>query len=1099
MTDMVLAPRLRHAVLAAVAVAIAGSPVAAQDLAGPTPPGAPAPAVAADWAGTPAVLRPATERAPLGAEARDFVVTGRVISSDDRQPLPAVNVVVAGTTIGIATDVDGRYRITAPNETDSLRFSFIGFESQTVPILGRAEINVTLRPESYRGDEVVVIGYGTREVRDLTGSVGVVTAEDIEGKPLKSFEDALTGRVPGVQVQQNSGDLQGNFAINIRGVGSYNGSNRPLYVVDGIPLEATDVTFLASINTEDIESISVLKDASAASIYGTRAADGVVIITTKTGAGREPQISFSSELGTSGPVNQLEMLNSAQLADFLVESRRNQQALNGGTPTYVLPAPLQDPAFLAANDTDWQDAVTRDALTQRYNVSALGSSGALQFAASGNYENITGSLVATDLQKASLRLNAVAELSSKATVDVRLNGARQWGNVVVNDQIFGSSYRDALYKYPWELPRDANGNFPSYSSEDPEVDAIYSRAFAQNPVADLIQNERYRQFQQYVGNVALTYRLPYNTQYRGSASATLSNKRADDFFPVFSRPPQQREVIQVLSNDENGYNYFTDHTLTYDRAFGEHDLEVLGGFSYQTNYFTFSFINAGGGTNNGQRQITQQPTINAASGGRQQDQVLVSYFSRADYSYADKYFVTGTLRRDGASKFSPDQKWGLFPAIGLSWRVSNEPFMRSVGWVSDLKLRASLGQLGDRDGITDNVFLNLVGTGGVVAFGDVPVLQAPISNIASNVKWETVTQADLGLDAQFFRGRVGLTADVYNRQTDDILGRVPVPSALGVDFISANLGSVRNRGFEFGLNTTPVNGAGPADFSWRFDATFGYNENTVLDLGENVLGDAQSLPGRGLDGPLRGGSVNRTEVGRPIGEFWVWEFDGICQTSQYDPDARTCNGIANTDPGDTLYRDLNGDGVINDDDRSFQGSGLPKIFGGLTNAFSYGPLELETLFTYALGRKLLDTSLMFGLSGDSNINKRAEALDRWTPENQDTDIPRAIQGPRGYDNVRPSTFFLQNADFLRLRTLTLTYRLPDVLAGRVGARNARLSFIGTNLLTFTGYSGFDPEASSGRRTGSGNIDASSNPLSPGLDFVTFPLARTYALRLNVTL
>ena len=1058
---------------------------------------------ASERAGTPAVFRPDLDRVrALGgvdADARDFTVTGRVISADDRQPLPGVNVIVQGTTIGVATDVEGRYELTAPSETDSLRFSFIGFETQVLPILGREQIDVTLRPESYQGDEVVVIGYGTREVRDLTGAVGSVSAEEIEGKALKSFEDALAGRVAGVQVQQNSGDQQGNFSVNVRGVGSYNGSNRPLYVVDGIPLESTDVAFLGSLNTEDIESISVLKDASSASIYGTRAADGVVIITTKTGAGRKPQVQFSTELGTQTTINHLDMLNSAQLADYYIDSRLNQN------PDARIPVLLRDPTFLATNDTDWQDALTRTGLTQRYNASALGSSGGIDFAGSGNYENLEGTLLATQFQKASLRLNAVAQLSERARLDVRLNGARQWGNVVVNDQIFGAAFRDGLYKYPWEAPYNEEGDFATYSSPDSDLDAVFSRAFPQNPVADLMQNERYRQYQQFIGNVAFTYNLPYSLQYRGSGSANISNNTAEDFFPVFSRPPQERRTLNVLSNDQNGYNYFTDHTLTYDGSFaGGHDLEVLGGFSYQTNYFDFSFIDAGGGTNNGQRQITQQPIINGASGGREQSQVLVSYFTRADYSFADKYFVTGTLRRDGASRFGPDNRWGLFPALGLSWRVSNEPFMDGLSAVSDLKLRASYGVLGDRDGIQDNRYRNLVGTGGIVAFGDRPVLQAPLTNIGTpDIRWETVRQFDVGIDLLLFRGRVGLTADVYNRQTDDILGSVPVAPALGVDGISANLGAVRNRGFEFALNTTPVNGAGPGNFNWRFDATFGYNENTVTDLGEDVIGDSQFILGRGLNGPLRGGAVNRTEVGRPIGEFYVWEFDGICRTEQFDPagnDGRgTCNGIANTEPGDTLYRDLNGDGVIDDDDRSFQGSGLPKAFGGLTNAFSYGPIELETLFTYSLGRKLLDTSLMFGLSGDSNINKRAEALDRWTPENQDTDIPRAIQGPRGYDNVRPSSFFLQNADFLRLRTLTLSYRVPDVLAGRLGAQAARLSFVGTNLLLFTGYSGFDPEASSGNRTGSGNIDAAAAPLSPGLDFVTYPLSRTYALRLNVTL
>ena len=1082
--------------LAAALIALVAAPAGAQGLADPAP-----------EVGAPILHRPAADRAPdrpdVWRPARDFTVTGRVISADDRQPLPGVNVVVPGTTIGAATDVDGRYEITAPSETDSLRFTYVGFETQVLPILGRAEIDVTLRPESYEGDEVVVIGYGTTEVRDLTGAVGSISAEEIEDKPLVSFEDALAGRVAGVQVQQNSGDQLGNFSVNVRGVGSPNGSNRPLYILDGIPLEAADVAFLGTINTQDIESISVLKDASSASIYGTRAADGVVIITTKTGAGREPQVQLSVETGTQSPIKTLDMLNSAQLADYRRDAVRNSQ---GDDPTYTLPAPLQDPTFLAANDVDWQDEILRTGLTQRYNASVLGSSGPVQFSGSANYENLEGTLIATDVQKASVRLNAITQIGEKATVDFRLNGARQWANVVTNDRTFGSNFRDALYKFPWEQPYNSDGTFAAYQSDDSELNQIFSPAFPQNPVANILEFERYRQYQQFISNVALTYELPYNLEYRGSASANLSVNTADNFAPTSDRARQLRETISVESNEQNGYNYFTDQTLRFDGDFGAHNVEALGGFSFQTSYQEFTYVNAGGGTNNNQREIAQQPEIIGASGGRRPDNVLVSYFSRVNYSYADKYFVTGTVRRDGSSTFSPSRKWAVFPALGLSWRVSSEPFMEGIDAISDLKLRTSYGILGDRGGVPiDFAYLNLVTNGQFGAFGDSPVPQVWPRNIAieDGISWEIVRQFDAGFDLLLFRGRLGLTVDGYVRNTDNVLGQVTAPPAFVTGSVIGNFGAVRNSGFEVALNTTPVNG-GPLGLNWRLDATFGYNKNVVTELGEAFLGESAILFGRGLDGPIgRNGtrSINRTEVGRSIGEFWVWEFDGICSTAQYDEATGTCNGIEGVDPGDTLYRDLDGNGVIDDDDRSFQGQGIPKMFGGITSALSLGAFELETLFTYALGRKLFDTSLQFGIAGDININKRVDVLDRWTPENQDTDIPRAIDGlqGRGYDNVRASTFFLQNADFLRLRTLTLTYRLPGQYASLVGAREARLSFIGSNLLTFTGYSGFDPEASSGQRSDSGNIEAASAPLSPGLDFTTYPISRSVALRLNVTL
>jgi TonB-linked SusC/RagA family outer membrane protein len=1031
-----------------------------------------------------------------------FTVTGRVLSADDRLPLPGANVVVVGTSVGTATDADGQYVLEAPSETDTLRFTFVGYEPQEIPILGREEIDVTLSPISYRGDEVVVIGYGERQIRDLTGSIGVVGVEELENRPLVSFEEALAGRIAGVQVQQNSGDLQGNFAVNIRGVGSFGSTSRPLYIVDGIPIEPTDLSFLATLNPQDIASISVLKDASSASIYGVRAADGVVIITTKTGAGRPPQIQFSTELGAASPIRSLDMLNSAELAAYRLEAVRNSQ---GEDPTFELPEPLQDPEFLAQNDTDWQDAVTQTGLTQRYNLSAQGSAGPIQFATSGNYENVEGRLIGTGIERASLRLNSVVDLSERATIDVRLNGSRQWGTVTGNDQTFGGALRNALYKYPWEAPYDSAGNFAEYDTNDPELGAIYSSAFAENPVADLLETELARQWQQFLGSVALSYEFPIGLTYRGSGSANLSANTADDFLPARNRARQMREFLVVRANDQFGYNYFTDHTLTFAREFGAHDLEVLGGASWQENYREFAFIAATGGTNNAQNQISLQPEIISATAAREQSQVLLSYFGRADYDFADKYFVTGTFRIDGGSKFSPGRRWGTFPAVGLAWRISGEPFMRGLTFIEDLKLRASYGELGDRTGVGDNVFLNRVGTG-FLAFGDDPVQHTPISNIGleDGVGWETIRQLDLGFDLTALRGRLGFTFDFYNRNTIDVLGNVATPPAFPTGFVAGNIGEVRNRGFEFALDGVPVQSDG--GFNWRFNATFGYNDNEVLAIGEGVQGESSFLAGRNLnDGPLQFGAVNRTEVGRSIGDFWVWDFEGICQQAQYDEATDSCagltsrGGIDGVRPGDTLYRDLNGDGIIDDEDRTYVGSGLADIFGGITNIVSYGPLELETLFTYTLGRQLFDTSLMFGISGDSNINKRDAVLDRWTPENTDTDIPRAFQGRRGYINALPSDFFVQDADFLRLRTLRLTYTLPERFAVYLGARRAQISLIGTNVFTWTGYSGYDPEASSGGRDGSGNIDAASAPLSPGLDLTTYPIARTFGVRLNVTL
>ena len=608
---------LRASLLALAVLLVLGAPPAhAQADLADTP--------TSDDAPRPAVLRGDAPADPLAArlrDARDFAVSGVVRGADDRQTLPGVNVLIKGTGIGVATGMDGEYALTAPTELDTLVFSYIGYETQEVPIIGRSEINIELRPQGYGGDEVVVIGYGSREVRDLTGSVGAVTTDEIEGKALTSFEDAIAGRIAGVQVQQNSGDQIGNFSVDIRGVGSFSGSNRPLYVVDGIPLESTDIAFLSTLNTEDIESISVLKDASSASIYGTRAADGVVIITTKTGAGQEPQIRLSAFTGVSTPVSQIEVLNSEQLAQFRFESVRNSQ---GANPRFELPAPLQDAAFLAANDVDWQDVLTRDALQQSYNINALGSNGPFQYSASGGFETDEGTLIGTDLSKASIRLNAVTQLSTKATLDVRMTGARQWGAVTQNDQTFGASFRDGLYKYPWEVPYNADGSFAEYDTSDPEFGQIYSGAFPQNPAADILENSRDRQWQQFIGNVAFTYQLPLSLRYRGSGSANISRNRADDFFPTRDRVRQLRETINVRSFDQSGFNYFTDHTLTFDREVGPHDIEVLGGMSFQENYLEFTFISAGGGTNNGQRAISLQPEIISASGARQQSQVLLS-------------------------------------------------------------------------------------------------------------------------------------------------------------------------------------------------------------------------------------------------------------------------------------------------------------------------------------------------------------------------------------------------------------------------------------------------------------------------------------------
>ncbi|KAA3438787.1 TonB-dependent receptor [Rufibacter hautae] len=1006
-------------------------------------------------------------------------IQGKVTSRDGNEPLAGVSVTVKGTTNGTSTDAQGAFTLSVPDEEAVLVFSYIGFVSREIPVKNQSWVSVVLSPNYQELTQVVVIGYGTTTKSDLTGSVASVKSEELLATPTTSFEQALQGRAAGVQVTQTSGKPGAEASIRIRGTSSINAGNEPLYVIDGmlVSSDANDMSLgvnlgprisaLSTINPNDIESIEVLKDASATAIYGSRGTNGVVLITTKRGKFGTGTVTFDTYYGVQEVANKLEVLNAAQFADFVNEAKINANQ----TPIY------NNPASLGAG-TDWQGEIFRTAPIANYQLSFSGGDEKTKYAITGGYFAQDGIIRNSDFKRYSFRANLDRDLSSKLAVGNSVSYSRltSSGVLTTTETIVPGVTTSALLFNPI---------LPVYNPNEPGGYTFENRGGSYlgktlgNPVADVDAFTSYGVSSRILGNVYARYKILENLEFRTSFGIDGFSSKENAFGPNFLKRTEASKGEASIGT-VTGLTWLNENTLTYRPSINEnHKVDFLLGYTLQEFnnesllVYAFDFPDDRTGYHDISAGLLPQKPANGESRWS-----MVSYLGRANYTLFDRLLFTATGRVDGSSKFASGKQYGFFPSGAVAWRLSDEAFIQQFSFISDLKLRTSYGIIGNQ-AIPPYQSLSLVGAYGQGVFNGTEVYtgREPLSFANKNLKWETTAQFDLGLDASFWNNRLSVTADIYEKKTSDLLLSTPVPYTTGFNSTVLNVGNIRNRGFEFDVRTINTKGA----LDWRTSLNFTVNRNEVTNLNSET------------DILMGGGTLLR--VGEPVGTFYGYIFEGIFQT---DEEARTSpvlkgqeatssNPASRAKAGDRKYRDINNDQVIDEKDRTILGSAQPDFTWGLTNTLSFKNIDLSFFFQGSQGNKMANLNLfdLQNFTGQNNVLAEA-ALNRWTPNNPSTQYPRALAAG-SLDNGVFSSNIVEDASYIRLKNVSLGYQIPSSLTQKVKVKTLRIYASATNLWTLTDYSGYDPEA---------NTFGQSTAII-GVDRGGYPQAKTYLVGLNI--
>lgn len=969
-------------------------------------------------------------------ERQSVQVSGKITDANNNEPLAGVTVREKGTNNGTSTDASGNFSITVADNA-TLEISYVGFTTQEIPVSGQTTIDVKLVPGSLNLNEIVVVGYGTQQRKDVTSAISSVSTKDISSRPIVSTSEVLAGKAAGVQVFQPSGKPGSDFSVRVRGIASVLGSSQPIYVVDGVVTYDTK-----SIDPNMIESISILKDASAAGIYGSAGAtNGVVMITTKKGSKGKSRVELNAYTGYQKIVKTLDMLNSQQYAALLIDEKRN-----AGDPNFTV-----DPALLNTN-TDWQNEVYRSAPMTGVNLGFSGGSEKGTYYFGLGYLNQDGIVKLSNFVRYSVKLNLEQNMNKWLTVGTHLNYNRTNSRDVPDNSRVnqGGVVLGALSSPPVVKKYNDDNTFglnPFQAWENPlaSIEGPFNKTIANNLLGDIYSE----------------IKLPLNLKFRTLFGVSLANYNYDYFLDPFrTQYGRSQEGIAENTNGET-FRYIWDNTLTYNKAFGDHSINAIVGSSASEEK-----INYGRQYGEGFLNASIQ-TVNAATKNRQvsttkDDWSLVSYFGRVNYSFNDRYLFTVSVRGDGSSRFGPNNRWGYFPAVSAGWRISDEDFMQPVSFINDLKLRAGWGVTGNLPtGYYPTV--SPIGTWPNYSFGGTVPGATPEGQIGNpDLKWEETKQFNVGFDVTFLNSRINLTVDYYIKNTTDLIFQEFVPRSTGLDFRYANSdGTAQNKGFEFHISGDAVRSR---NFTWTPSLNMSFNKNKIKDLDSARIYYFGNIPERGDAIVLK--------EGLPLGAFWGYVSEGV------DPQT-----------GNMVFKDLDGDGNVDaDNDRTFLGSALPKFTFGFVNDFTYGNFNLSILVDGVSGNKVfnatrVETEGMFDVK-----NSSAEVLRRWTKAGDNTDIPIAVfSDPDG--NSRISSRFIENGSFVRLRNITLGYRLASEKIKNFGVTAIRFYVTAQNLHTFSDYKGYHPEV---------NRDG-TNAISQGIDYGTYPQAKIFTFGLNLEL
>ncbi len=960
-----------------------------------------------------------------------------VIVDETGEPIIGASILEKGTTNGTITDFDGNFTLDVA-EGAILEISYVGYASQSLP--AQANMNVVLREDTEVLEEVVVVGYGVQKKSDLTGAISQVNEKDLQKTPAPSIGVALEGRAAGLQVT-GSGAPGSNVSLNIRGIGSINNS-QPLIVIDGVP---TDVP-LNMINMDDVASVDVLKDASATAIYGSRGAYGVVIITTKKGENEKGHISLKGSFGFDQLQRTLPLLKAYQFA-----SLHNEMMAAAGQPQYPGYA---DPLALG-DGTDWMSQLWQFAPTQNYCLSYSGGTQKSNFYVSGAYYDQRGIIKTTAYKRLTIQFNHDTQLFDWLKFGHKLS--------LNHDIKSGGEYniQNTMRALPTQPIYNEDGSWAG-----PVGLAMYVGDIA-NPIGKMKENTSTTKGYNLLGNIYAEIKPLDWLIFKTTFGMQVMYWDTEGWTPKYDWQPIAQPESQVFRSFDKSVTWLWDNTLTFIKTFNQkHSFSAMIGSSMQSNTYEYMSGTVQGFISESARQLSNgllEPTI----GGNKSDWALLSFMSRVTYGYDNRYLLTATFRADGSSRFAKKNRWGFFPSVAVAWRMSEEHWFEKNFWLTDLKLRAGYGLTGNQASVGNYAYASQLQTVQYV-FGDKQVAGlAPWVLPNPNVRWETVEQYNVGADLSFFDQRLHATVDWYIKNTNDMLVPMSVPISSGYSdeaVPSINAGRMRNTGVEVSLNSLNFKG----DFTWTTTVNFAYNRNIILSLNDDV--------------PMYF-DCNVHKIGYPVAAFYGYVTDGIFQT-QEEVDMHAVQTIGSdkytsTQPGDIRFKDLNGDGVINEDDRTILGSPTPAWTFSMNNRFEFYGVDIEIYLQGAAGNKIYNGNRSTLEAMSVAQNQMTTVLDRWRPGNPSNTMPRAVFSDPNKNN-RVSDRFLEPGDYLRLKSITVGYTLPKKYTKKALMDEVRLSISGANLYTLTRYKGLDPEVG-----------------GSGIDSNVYPLTRNFTFGLNI--
>lgn len=997
--------------------------------------------------------------------SQQLKVNGKVYAADTNEPLAGVNIIYEGTTIGTTSDANGGYTIAVPDGKGRLVFTFIGYLSETVEVSGRSEINIGLSPDLQELEEVVVVGYGTQKKKDLTSAISVVEADELKKSPVASWATALQGKSAGVEVQGNQGRPGSGGTIRIRGVGSIN-STSPLIVVDGVPMGS------GTVIPSDIASMQILKDAAACAIYGSRGANGVILITTRAGQRGAPKVSINSYMGFEEPWKQMDLINSKEWAQLVTDVNTNAGKPVPDKASWIISG---DPRY-DGTETDWQSALFQQGIIQEHTVSVSGGTENGNYYVSAGMFDQEGIMVDTRYKRYNFRVNST--WGSKKFKFGENIGFRYY-NDEDEDASGGRSHIEEMLKETGPVKIYEPTNIGGYGGPKPE-----DGHDASNPIgyAYRVNSKNYNRLLSgaFWGEYEILKGLKYRLNF--GFSSTESNNR--NWQLKSNLGPKSISQTSLSENHNWDYDLAIENTLTYQTNFGDHDITAMAGYTAEEGK-VHSFNASGKDIQSEELHVLGLTETEPIVGGSERGYSIQSILGRVIYAYKDKYLFTANVRRDGSSKFGAGNRYAVFPSASLGWRLSEENFMDWWTSLSNLKLRSSYGAIGSQSGISDYQFANYVKNGATYAFNNVVAPGvAPRSFGNPDIKWETVKQFDIGFDLGLFNGDVEVVFDYYNKKTEDMLIGVSVPASSGtVNSIAMNAGSVQNSGIEF--STTYHKKIG----SFEFEVTG--NISTIKNEVLKLTTQGSSITA----GSVEFGSCTRTEAGHPVGAFYGYKTLGVFP-DQAAIDAYNKNGVliqSTAKPGDIKFADLNDDGKLTDADRYYMGSPIPDIIYGLNFNMGWKGLDASFFFQGVQGNEIYAELVAWTEGMHNNFNATKNVLNRWkAPDNINTNIPRAVRDDPNQNIKRISDRYIKDGSYLRMKSFIVGYTLPKRWTETVKMSNVRFYFTGRNLLTFTKYPFYDPEIGS-NAIGAGGSENTSR----GIDNGYYPQARTYTLGVQV--